>query len=119
MGTLSSGLRGLAIRLARAFNRAVGVRGNVWGDRYHARDLKTPRHVRTAIVYVLMNAKKHRVATSNIDTFSSAPWFRGFTVAIESPEDASPVAVARTWLANVLWKRRGLVSPDERPHTPD
>jgi putative transposase len=117
--TLSRGLRGLAIRLARAFNLAAGVRGPVWGDRYHAVALKTPRHVRNAIVYVLMNAKKHRVASSHIDTFSSAPWFRGFTVAIESPREDAPVARARTWLANVGWKRRGLVSPDERPHTPD
>jgi REP element-mobilizing transposase RayT len=116
---LSSGVRGLAIRLARAFNRAVGIRGQVWGDRYDARPLKTPWHVRNAIVYVLMNAKKHGVASGNIDAFSSAPWFRGFTVAIEPPLEESVVVVARTWLANVGWKRRGLVSPDERPHAPD
>jgi REP element-mobilizing transposase RayT len=116
---LSRGLRGLAIRLARAFNRGVGIRGAVWGDRYHARDLKTPRHVRNAIVYVLMNGKKHRVVSTSIDAFSSAPWFRGFTVAIESPQEATPVVAARTWLANVGWKRRGLVRLDERPRTPD
>src|SRR5205823_11809849 len=39
-GTLSRGLRGLAVRLARAVNRAMGIRGAVWGDRYHARPLK-------------------------------------------------------------------------------
>jgi len=118
--TLSRGLRGLAIRLARAFNRGVGIRGPVWGDRYHARPLKTPWHVRNAIVYVLMNAKKHRhVVARGIDSFSSAPWFRGFTVAIESPLEPRPVVDARTWLASVGWKRRGLVSPDERPRAPD
>jgi putative transposase len=73
---LSRGLRGLAIRFARAVNRAIGIRGAVWGDRYHARELKTPRHVRNAIVYVLMNAKKHGVPiTTGVDLFSSAPWF--------------------------------------------
>ena len=50
---LSGGVRGLAIRLARAVNRALGRRGRVWNDRYHARPLTTPRAVRHALVYVL------------------------------------------------------------------
>src|SRR5437870_617332 len=33
--SLSRGLRGVTIRLARAVNRAVRRRGAVWGDRYH------------------------------------------------------------------------------------
>src|SRR2546425_2294179 len=51
---LGRGLRGLAIRVARAVNRALGRHGAVWGDRYHARALTTPRAVRHALVYVLM-----------------------------------------------------------------
>jgi hypothetical protein len=31
----------------------------LWRERYHARELTTPRSVRNALVYVLMNAKKH------------------------------------------------------------
>ena len=116
---LSRGLRGLAIRLARTVNRAMGFRGSVWGDRYHARALKTPRAVRNAIVYVLMNAKKHRVGAGAVDTFSSAPWFRGFRDVIEMPRDERPTARARTWLANVGWKKRGLVRLDEQPRAPD
>src|SRR5262249_35563773 len=54
---LSRGMRGLTIRLARAVNRALGRRGAVWGDRYHVRALATPRAVRHALVYVLMNFK--------------------------------------------------------------
>ena len=57
--SLSRGLMGVAIRLARAVNRVVGRRGSVWADRYHARSLRTPREVRHGIVYVLMNWKKH------------------------------------------------------------
>jgi len=49
---LSRGMRGLAIRVARAVNRALGRRGAVWGDRFHARALTTPRAVRNALVYV-------------------------------------------------------------------
>lgn len=51
----SGGVRGLTIRLARAINRALRRRGRVWGDRFHARALSTPRAVRHALVYVLMN----------------------------------------------------------------
>jgi len=47
---LGRGLRGLAIRVARAVNRALGRRGRVWGDRYHARALTTPREVRHCLV---------------------------------------------------------------------
>lgn len=47
----------------------------MWGDRYHRHDLKTPREVRNALVYVLMNGKKHglcRREESFLDPFSSA-----------------------------------------------
>jgi hypothetical protein len=36
-------MHGLAIRLALAVNRALGRKGQVVGDRYHARPLRTPR----------------------------------------------------------------------------
>lgn len=113
---LSHGLRGLAIRVARAVNRALDRRGAVWGDRYHARPLTTPRAVRHALVYVLMNVRKHRPGASGLDPCSSAPWFRGWR-----PEDGvipatgAPVARARTWLAAVGWQRHGLLGIGERP----
>jgi len=40
---LSRGVSGLVIRTARAINRALDRTGPVWGDRYHARALPTPR----------------------------------------------------------------------------
>src|SRR5207302_9988633 len=40
--SLSRGMTGLTVRLARAFNAALGRRGTVWSERYHARALKTP-----------------------------------------------------------------------------
>ncbi len=117
---LSRGVRGLVIRLARAVNRALGVRGPVWGDRYHARELSTPLAVRNALVYVLMNARKHGFRIdSGIDRFSSAPWFDGFSPSATPAEALSPVSAARTWLAARGWRRRGLVRSDERPRAPD
>ncbi|TMB48345.1 MAG: hypothetical protein E6J56_25210, partial [Deltaproteobacteria bacterium] len=53
---LSGGLRGVAIRIARAVNRALGRRGAVFGDRYHIHALGTPREVRHGLVYVLKSA---------------------------------------------------------------
>ncbi len=53
--SLSRGLRGLVIRMARGFNRVHALRGAVWADRYHERILRTPREVRAVLVYVLGN----------------------------------------------------------------
>jgi REP element-mobilizing transposase RayT len=70
------GVQGLAIRLAKAINRVVGRHERVWGDRYHARLLRTPREVRHALVYVLNNARKHLRAVRGFDPCSSAAWSR-------------------------------------------
>src|SRR5205823_5695227 len=113
---LSGGVRGLAIRLARAVNRVLGRHGRVWDGRYHARALTTPRAVRHALVYVLMNFRKHLKRVTGIDPCSSAPWFAGWralrTAAGIGPP---PVAAARSWLARIGWRRYGLLGSDERP----
>src|SRR6185369_3488108 len=59
LSALQRGIQGLTIRVAKAINRVLGRRGRVWGDRYHARALATPREVRNALVYVLANWRKH------------------------------------------------------------
>lgn len=111
---LSRGMLGLAIRLARAVNRVLRVRGSVWKERYHAHALRTPREVRNAIVYVLMNAKKHGVRLAGIDPYSSARTFDGFRE--REPDDPDPpVATAKTWLLTDGWRMRGLVEVTERP----
>ena len=113
---LSSGVRGLAIRIARVVNRALGRSGRIWGDRYHARALTTPRAVRNVLVYVLNNFRKHLKHVTGIDPCSSAAWFTGWS---ERPAlDASgppPVAAARTWLARVGWLRHGAIGLHEQP----
>jgi len=114
--TLSSGVRGLAIRVARAVNRALGRRGPVWSERYHARALTTPREVRHALVYVLMNRRKHGGDVRGIDPCSSGQWFDGWRGLRLTAQSAAPVARPRTWLAAVGWRRHGLLGLDERPH---
>lgn len=114
---LALGLRGITIRLARAINRALGLKGSVWNDRYHARALTTPREVRNRLVYVLMNFRKHvRHQPSGLDPCSSAPWFDGFREAVpDPPAGDAPVAAPRSWLAAVGWRRHGLIGTHERP----
>src|SRR5207249_10880243 len=111
---LGGGLRGLTIRLARAVNRALGCRGPVWGERYHARALTTPRAMRHCLVYVLMNRRKHCAGERGLDPCSSALWFRGWREPVTTPAGPTPVARARTWLAAVGWRLHGLISCDER-----
>jgi hypothetical protein len=111
------GVRGLAIRVAKAMNRVLGRRGRVWHGRYHARMLRTPREVRNAFVYVLNNFRKHVRAARGLDPCSSAPWFDGWSTAAATGRvlAASPVARACTWLARIGWRRHGLIDADERP----
>jgi putative transposase len=114
--TLIRGVQGLAIRLARAINRMRTRRGRVWADRYHARALTTPREVRHALVYVLMNWRKRRAGRGELDPCSSAVYLSGwrdrsYLVLGRTP----PVAPAGTWLLRVGWRRHGLIDVGERP----
>ena len=119
--TLALGLRGLVVRLARAINRVLGRSGSVWGDRYHARAVTTPREVRQGLVYVIMNFRKHlRHQPWGLDPCSSAPWFAGFRdLARIRPPPAPPgepaVSPSMTWLGRVGWRRHGLIGVYERP----
>jgi REP element-mobilizing transposase RayT len=118
-GTLSRGIQGLAIRIARRINGALRTaagrrRGSVWKGRYHAHELKTPREVRNGLVYVLHNLKKHRPDARGVDPCSSAAAFDGWRdFEPSAPLDWLPRP--RTWLARVGWRRRGLLSVADRP----
>jgi REP element-mobilizing transposase RayT len=115
--SLTRGLMGAAIRVARAVNRVAGRRGKVWEDRYHARALRTPREVRHGIVYVLMNWKKHVPGAKGFDRCSSATFFPGWKAHPSSgpPSAADGVEPPATWLLQTGWKRHGLVAQNERP----
>jgi len=124
--SLSRGLQGLLVRIARTLNKLWSRRGKVFADRYHDRILRTPREVRNAIRYVLANGKKHaaegrEVAVPQaIDTFTSAPWFDGFreTVTVRGIEAMPrPVTDSRTWMLTLGWRRHGLLSVHELPAT--
>jgi len=110
------GMHGLAIRLALAVNRALGRKGQVVGDRYHARALTTPRQMRISMVYVLLNFRKHLRAPACVDPRSSGPHFWGWQRAPAARD--SPPATARpaTWMARIGWRRAGgPLRVDEQP----
>jgi hypothetical protein len=112
---LARGCQGVAVRVAKAVNRVLGRRGTVWGDRYHARWLRTPREVRAALVYVLQNFRKHLVGARGLDPCSSAPWFAGWRTPPAHVSTPAPVRAPRTWLARVGWRRHGLLDPEQGP----
>jgi putative transposase len=131
--SLSSGMRSVAIRIARSVNGLVGRRGRFWADRWHGRVLTSPRQVRTALVYVLANFRKHtrRALAPGIDPFSSGAWFDGWETAaavsdevrrvterappVEPHHEFAPVSRPRTWLARIGWRRHGPLRLDEAP----
>jgi len=112
--SLSRGMQGLAVRMARAVNRALGGKGTVFADRYHAHELKTPRETRAALLYVLQNWAKHGRGGA-YDPYSSAIWFDGWATRPGAPALPPIVAAPRTWLVTIGWRRHGLLKPGERP----
>jgi hypothetical protein len=129
---LGRGMMSIGARLARAVNRVGQRSGPVLDGRYHHRSLRSPREVRRALAYVLLNARRHlaksrgvsRSATAHLDGASSARWFDGWRrdattrgqTAREDAGGAQPeVARPRTWLLRVGWRRHGLVDPAELP----
>jgi len=119
---LGRGMMAIGARLARAVNRVAKRTGRVLADRYHVRMLPTPKEVRTALRYVLLNARRHaakaRAATSraiNLDPASSGRWFDGWKRKPSAPAERPAVARARTWLLAVGWRRYGLLDPADVP----
>jgi len=119
---LARGMGAIGARLARAVNRVFSRQGRVLAERFHMRVLATPREVRRALAYVLLNARRHAknvLRGVGLDPASSARWFHGWRYVPPAAELAQkgppPVAQARTWLVTKGWQRHGLLDPAERP----
>ena len=108
---LSRGMQGLLIRVARGLNKLWGRAGRVFADRYHDRSLRTPREVRSALLYVLNNARRHGLSIAGkLDPFASGGWFRGWSRRDAVPEwsdEERPLARGRSWLIRTGWRRHG------------
>jgi REP element-mobilizing transposase RayT len=115
---LARRMQGMVVRLARRINRVVGRRGKLFAERYHARALRSPREVRNALRYVLLNARHHSgqaLARGWVDPFSSGAWFDGWAGPMRTDQPwmrrlvrmRSPAAAPRTWLLAEGWRRGG------------
>jgi len=122
---LARGMKAVAARVARAVNRVFRRKGQVLFGRYHLRVLRTPREVRNAIAYVLLNARKHwrqRYGVAppvRLDVASSGAWFDGWRRPSPEPEERGSRAVARPrgWLLREGWRKHGPIDPAEVPGT--
>jgi len=152
---LSRGMQKLTMSMSRRLNAlsvrrhagnlrprgALSVRpgwvGKVFGQRYHARRLRTPTETRNAIAYVLFNADRHfgsrQGGPAVPDPYSSAAYFEGFFElaafshpqaprqrAVGPPSDEAsdpadvPVATPRGWLLRRGWRRTLGIAPPAR-----
>lgn len=119
-------MKSIALRVVRAAQRAFGLgrRGAVLRDRSNVRMLHSPREVRRALAYVLLNARRHaaqrgialdRVA-ARVDPASSGRWFDGWKGRPVVETSGGPaVARPRSWLLAVGWRRAGLIDLAEIP----
>jgi REP element-mobilizing transposase RayT len=121
---LGRGMKSLSARIGRCVNRVFARAGRALDGRYHHRVLVTPREVRNALAYVLLNARHHYHERHGLpppevalDQASSAGWFDGWKRP--PPRAPSPAtketAVPRTWLLRKGWRRHRLIDPAEIP----
>ena len=115
---LSRGMQGLGVRIAKRLNKELDRAGRVLSDRYHARQLRSPREVRHALRYVINNALKHGVRCALPDPCSSGHVFDGWRDFAHSLSAHAPVCTARTWLLRVGWRRNGLIALADAPARP-
>lgn len=113
--SLTRGMKGLNVRIARGLNKLMGRRGAVVADRFHSRLLATPRQVRNALSYVLNNAHQHHEDAPRFDVYSSAAYFDGWSIPCDFPPSRDPPVVpASLWLLTTGWRMHGLIAPGGR-----
>jgi putative transposase len=127
---LTAGVHGLEARITRYVNELLMRRGALWADRWHGRALASPREVRSALVYVLANFRKHSSAPvpRGVDPCSSGAWFHGWRGVERGPpplarrawpvprtDERVPVSAPKTWLLQEGFLKAGRVRLDEAP----
>lgn len=111
---LRSGVSGLEIAFARRLNMLLRRKGKVWDDRYHRRDLKTPKETANGLSYVFNNFTHHGERTYGegvLDLYASGLVFDGWDGPHATPHDSErwrwPVCRAETWLASKGYLKHG------------
>ena len=121
---LARGIQGFAISAARRLNRRVNRTGRVFSDRYHSEAVRSPRHMRNVLCYVLQNARRHGerldARFGGVDPFSSAWYFDGWAdqtwrERVVASAHGPPVVDGTSWLLTTGWRRHGLIDVGEVP----
>ncbi len=120
---LSRGMQGLEISFAKRVTRALGRKGKVFADRFHAVPLRSPRQMRNALCYIMNNARRHGERLDGyggMDPFSSAWHFDGWSHdrwrrGLDPPDGTPCVVPAQSWLMNEGWRRHGPIGVTEVP----
>ena len=110
--SLSRGMQGLGVRLAKAVNRVLGRSGTVFAERYHARRLRTALDVWRVLHYVLNNVRRHAgpvFAPNWLDPCSSAPYFDGWHGRAPPSQRDEATVPARSELLSTAWRAYGLL----------
>jgi hypothetical protein len=72
--------------------------------------------MRTSMVYVLLNFRKHLRGPAGIDPRSSGPHFSGWHRAPGVPNGPAATTAPTTWMATIGWQRAGgPLKLEERP----
>ncbi len=92
---LGRAMKGLEVRMARALNKVIRRKGQVFAGRYHAHIPRWPREVRLAIGYVLNNRALH---AAREQTPLPERYVDPLTSESTRGHDPPLVADARLWL---------------------
>ena len=130
---LACGMKSVTVRVVRAVQRVFGLgrRGAVLRGRFHLHVLRSPREVRRALAYVLLNARRHAAqrgrgaradgGAGGCGVFGALVRWLGAAFAgiglgrRGGTGDAPAVARARSWLLAIGWRRGGLIDVSEVP----
>ena len=115
---LTSAVRGVSIRVARAINKFWGRKGRVFNDRYHARLLRSPTEVLVSRRYILNNYRKH--LPERLETERTQPQAAWIAVTPKHLDVARQILEAKHWIdpySSAWLRRKGTPWPTGRSWT--
>lgn len=120
---LSRGMQRLASRIARTLNKRWGRKGKLFRERFDGKVISTPRQMKNALRYVLLNHHKHAIenhgdTTPGLDRCSSGHLFDGWLPLAgrtrpkhRRPKRGDPVVPPTCWLLTKGWRKHGELRP--------
>jgi REP element-mobilizing transposase RayT len=88
--SLSRGMQGFSIRVARGLNGMMRRRGKVLADRFHARILRSPTEVASVVRYVRHNRAVHRARWAARGSPFEVTWLGARPSPITQPTQPPP-----------------------------